>query len=133
MRGFSKEDRIQLRSKVCKRNRDMWVQIDKIKDEMGRKLEVLHVRGHQDDEMPYKGPGVEEQRNVDCDKAAKERVNRIMGGKDCLSEMPPSVEVMFWTDSGGLTCDPYWWIMEQLARKVVKKKTENGRTGLPAG
>ena len=123
--GFSIEGRSQLPSKVCKRNADMWAQIDALKEETEDRLKVLHVKGHQDEATSYEELKFEEQKNVDCDTAAKERVSRSKGN-DYIKGMPPSTRAMFWTSDGGLTCDPYWWRMERDAEKVVRRRLRMG-------
>ena len=53
VQGCKKEGMRLLPSKATGRNVDMWMQIRELKGRYAGELEVIHVKGHQDDHLEY--------------------------------------------------------------------------------
>ena len=58
---------------------------------------------------------------MDCDEAAK-RAMRGATGSEYVHRLSEEVCAMLWSEMGGLTTDPYDWIMMRRAREVVMMK-----------
>ena len=58
---------------------------------------------------------------MDCDHAAENAMAEARG-ENYLSEIPEGVKAMVWTSRGGLTVEPYKWIMEEEAKGAVQKR-----------
>lgn len=111
----------KLPSRACKRNVDMRLQLERLKKEYGGYLEMQKVKAHQDDNKVYEELAFEERRNVDCDGAANDKAGRAKIRR-YVSTLEPGVEAMLWTDQGGLTEEPYDWLMEREAKTEICRR-----------
>ena len=110
-----------LPSGCCKRNTDMLLRKEHLVNRGGSRLTVKKVKGHQDDREKYENLLFQEQRNVDCDHEAECAMSGARG-ENYIKKIPEGVKAMVWTSRGGLTVEPYDWIMEEGAKCVVQKR-----------
>ena len=119
---LSRCDRLKLLpSRSCGRNVDMLLHKRHLQESYGGKVEVKKVKAHQDDEGKYEELPYKAKKNVDCDGVAKVEVVEATGN-EYLERIPDGVEAMLWTRWGGLTRDPYNWVMIGKAEGAVKKR-----------
>ena len=72
---------------------------------------VRKVKVHQDEEKSPEELTMEEKLNMKCDKAAGECVRRVER-KDTVDEVHPGAGAMLWTMKGGVTGEPYRWVVQ---------------------
>ena len=108
-------------SKCCSRNMDMWLRKEHLAKEYMGSLEVIKVKGQQDEEKEYEELDFHGRRNVDCDRAAKEALARAEV-RDCIPRLYQGVQAMVWAEEGGLTVEPYDWLTKKQAKEVIMKR-----------
>ena len=115
--GFS-----QLPSKVCSRNADLKMQLEGLMRKYKGEVTVSYVPAHQDEKCPYEELPFDGQRNADCDREARRVVGEMDKGRDEVRHFHEDTVVMLWSDTGGVTEDPYAWWAAKLAREVVPRR-----------
>ena len=84
-------------------------------------MTVKKVKAHQDKETKYKDLTFEAQRNVDCDAEAGQKVKEVEK-REYNDEVALEVGALLWCSRGGITGDPYKWMLEQEAQTIVQKR-----------
>ena len=108
----------KLPSKCCSRNMDMLLRKEHLERDYRGSIEVIKVKGHQVDGEKYENLGFHGSRNDDCDRAAKDGLERAEAS-DCIPGLYKGMNAVIWSPEGGLTIEPYDWIMERRAKSVL--------------
>ena len=117
--GFCNDGVIKnLPSRSVSRNMDLKMKWKISKAKYGGNIRLKKVAAHQDDGTKYKDLSFEARRNIDCDKFAGEKVKEVVEER-YVQTLEKEVQVMLWSQEGGITGDVYQWMMERGAQETV--------------